>query len=591
MNPDDIKGNVLKLQQANATPEDIESYVKSATQEGGTSGITTNGQPVSSNIAGNTLKSLGNFALKVFPNENLGKIIGTPLGAIYAGMTGGMDALKQYDFNPHASATGVAADLGGDAINAASLLAAPETGGASLAARSALSGAAGGGLNLLGSLSNGKSIGDKEVWKDAGGSALISALFPALAEGASGLIGNAKAASGITPQVEKVLKDATPEEVNQYIQAAKAHNVNLNSPTPTGMASDKVDEAAGLIKQNLKTAGQAIGDAIRTDGTKVIGNHPDIGTPHVDEILSAFNKNIEDTFGHEVSLRPADNTKLKIGGDTMSFDQNEQPSLLPLGGRARTIDAPDQKRILNIHDQISKLADDPTVRRAADVVHNLDDLIDYNKIDQFGVNRDPLEGIITKMRGQINAAIRDSSKAVADANDRYSFLKNIERNIGSLAGKDLQRGSLLLRRVFSGDKSGESLKLLNDLKNETGVDLIKHAGLAKFATDQFGNDSSKTLLQQMINPDTGAVQKVGRFLTSPVRAAESLLVPSAQKSAARLSGGAPFVNKLDEFINSPAGQNFLRTYFINSSAAHPEPGKSVGSMTRNLVNNTTGLGI
>lgn len=572
--------NGTKVQfDGNPTEADVNEVAQRIGLNGG--GQTTPAQ--------STANEPGDFLQTIFPNKNLGKVVGTALGVPLTLAQSGVSGLKHYDYNPHTTPGEVFGDLAGDAINAGSLLIAPETGGTSLLARMGVNAGIGGGLSLSHSLSSGQSLKDSNTWKDAGGSALLSSLLPVLAKPLEALSGATKAASGVTPQVETILKDTTPDELRSYIDTTLGHNKDLNKPTAIGLASSKVEKVGETIKKNLSSVGQQIGEALKIDGGKPIGLNPESGNNFIDEVLSNFNKKLEDTFGHEVTYSPADKTQIKIGGEVARFDNSEEPQLLPMKGRARTITPADQKRILDIHNQVSGLAESPTISKASDIVHNLDDLVDWTKRDQFGVSHDPLEGILASTRGQLNASIRQTSPSIAEANNRYANLKRLEEGLGTLAGKDLQRGSLLMQRVFSGDKSAETVKLMQDIKNETGIDLVKDAGLAKFATENFGDASSKTLLQQALNMEGSLAGGLKRALLSPIKATtKALVVPDTEKYAMKLAGGGKYANRLDELLNSPSGRGFLRTYLNNISADHPEIGKFVGRSFSNLVGNATG---
>lgn len=578
--------------QAGANPQDVMAYMANLPSGGQSS---PSNQPSDASLGGiikNTITGIpaaaANLAQGIFPNKNLGKVIGTGLGGIETALTQPQN-LKYYDWNPHASVGGVVGDVAGDAINAASLLVAPETGGTSLLARSGVNAAIGGGLSLANSASQGQNIFSPQSLENAAGSATLSSLLPVLAKPFEALVGGGKLSAGITPQIETALKDSSPQEVQDYIETTLAHNKDLNTPTGTGLVASKLNEAADAITQKLKTAGQAVGDAIKQNGAKLIGPNSETGNGFTDDILSNFNKKLEDTFGHEITYNPEGNIKLTIDGENIASQPNNEPRLVPLPDRSRTIIPSDQNRILAIHKQIVDLADNPSVAKASDVVHNLDDLIDYSKVDQVGINHDPLQGIIRSTRGEINGAIRTTSPEIAMANDRFSQLKDIENEIGEKAGNDLQRSALVMRRVFSGDQSGKSLELLNNIKNETGIDLVKHSALAKFATDNFGDASSRSLLQQELNQGGSMLGGFKRALITPIKnTVGKVLIPDTQNAAMKIAGGGKYVNTLDELIHSSRGRGLLRTYFNNVSAAHPEIGKVGDRSIYNLIGNLVG---
>lgn len=632
LNNDQIKQNIDALQSQGVTNDKIQAYVNNYSKDptsgnyvlkGNSLGITpssTIDSTTPQTTTTNTLDDASNALQTVFSNKNIGKVLGTPLGALETAVSDPQD-LKNYDWNPHVTAGGVAGDVAGDAINLISLGLSPETGGGSLLARSGINAAIGGGLSLANSASNGQDIFGKNSLENAGGSALLSSILPVLAKMPEGFVNATKGAAGINAQIENELSKATPEELKNYVQTTLAHNADLNTPTATGAVAAKLDEAADQITQKLKVAGQGVGDALAKNSSTVIGTNSQTGNAFTDDALSNFNKKVEDTFGHEITnTSPAEN-KLIIGDQTVSDAEPIEPALKPLEGRSRTIVPADKNRILQIHSQITDLANNPTIAKASDVIHNLDDLIDYSKVDQVGINHDPLQGIIRSTRGEINAAIRASSPEVAAANDTFSHLKDIENEIGEKAGNDLQRSALVMRRVFSGDQSGKSMELLNNIKNETGIDLVKHAALAKFATDSFGNEASKSLLQQELNTGGSIVTGAKRSIISPIKAGiAKLVIPDTENYAMRIAKAgqgdtgiisnairnkAPgfisellnstsknpevYGNTLDELFNSVRGRGLLRTYFNNLSAAHPGIGKTIAQGSRNLLKNTTGI--
>jgi len=154
-------------------------------------------------------------------------------------------------------------------------------------------------------------------------------------------------------------------------------------------------------------------------------------------------------------------------------------------------------------------------------VKNLDDLIDFDKVDQFGVNRDPLKGLIGETRGALNENIKLASPELAEALERFSKLKDLEAFLGSEAGKDLSRGELLLKRVFSADKGTDVVELLEQIKRETGIDLVNDAVLARFAMEQFAPDQISLLAQDLQSilaggtfegPKGAALQTINRFI-------------------------------------------------------------------------------
>ncbi len=280
-------------------------------------------------------------------------------------------------------------------------------------------------------------------------------------------------ASGITEQVGNALKDlGDPALYDKYINAAKTRATDVRAPSPLNLAADELDKAGKIIKTNTQNAGKVVDEAKNSTGHLPLND--------ITDAINAFKDRVKKDYG--ISL-----VTDKSGGVRPFFVPN----------RARVVPKAVQDRIINIAQQLNGLKNG-TVRKASDVASNLSDLVDYSNADAFGKSNDPLEGLIKTVRHDVGDLAKQSSKPLADANARYHELKDLESEIGNMAGKNLQKGELLMRRVFSGDKNSEVTDFFNKIKNETGVDLVDHAVLAKHAIDTVGDASQKTLLQQIM---------------------------------------------------------------------------------------------
>ncbi len=341
--------------------------------------------------------------------------------------------------------------------------------------------------------------------------AAAGAAVGAVAVGAGALIDKFKAfrkgLSGITPQVESILKelpDAT--KVKKFVGATQARAQNIRNPSTEEVAAQGVNKAGNIIKNKLSLVGKQIGEIKEKIAGKAIGQ--------VDDVITRFQTDINKRFGLELkrTLKEAEGLpKGKLFEFTKPIKDKFKESIKPIKDRLRDVSPADQKRLLDIFKNLNNLKKKPNVGGASDVIKNLDDLVDFSKIDQFGVNRDPLKGLLASLRGQINEKVRSSSSQLAKVNDQFSKLKELESFLAEQAGKDLQRGELLLKRVFSGDKSREAVKLLNQIKEETGLDLVQDAALARFAIEQFGTEAEKSLLSQALQfgarGKTGLIEK------------------------------------------------------------------------------------
>lgn len=459
------------------------------------------------NDTGNTLlggaKAIGNFLFPV-------------VGDVYHDIKGdssktglqqlGDLGLSALPFIPGLGEAGIAgrgavgaAELAGGAARAgqgAGLLA--KLGG-SLAAKGA---AVGYGTGVSANLSQGKGVGESlmpNVNTITG--TVIGGAAPGLIKAAGGI---ADKFAGISPQIKTELTalgaKADPKDAqlyDQYIQATKDHAVDVRAKAPLTIAADQLDKAAGTITAITKAAGQAVG-AAKNQATQDFQHSP--------EIVDNFLKGAEDRFG--IKLTPVQSAAADHGGlPTIDFTgEGGNPGVTyeasKIPGSMRQVDHSVTSRVSDVAEQLSKLPG-ATVKQANEIISNLYDLVDYSKTDAYGRVNDPLEGLIKSTAHDINQGIRKSSPEIAKANDTFSELKDLQGAISGMAGKDLQKGELLMRRVFSGDKSGDVNDLFQKIKDVTGVDLIKHAVLAKHAIESVGSKADKTLLEQIMEGAVG----------------------------------------------------------------------------------------
>lgn len=362
--------------------------------------------------------------------------------------------------------------------------------------------AAGYGAGVASNLSQGKGIGESlapNVNTVAG--TLFGAGAPAAMKGLSSV---AEKVVGMNPQIATELarmgSNGDPKDVelfDKYINAAKTHSSNLRTTSPLTMAADTLDNAAAQISDQTDKAGAAVGAA--KEAAKTVQLKP------LNDVGNSFWKEVQDRYG--LNLMTGKNGKIVVKQVPDSMIQ---------------IAPGDVARIRNIAQQLSDLHmnPNPTVKQATEVMQNLNNLVDHSKADVYGHTNDPLEGLIKHTAGNLNEVVRASSPELAKANDAFSGLKSLQDEIQGMAGKNLQKGELLMRRVFSGDKSGEVQDFFKKIQDATGVDLVKHAVLAKNAIESVGSPADRTLLEQMIS---GATEGKGGMFQTGVNVAKGLI--------------------------------------------------------------------
>lgn len=347
------------------------------------------------------------------------------------------------------------------------------------------------GAGVASNLSQGQSV-DQAIqpqMSNLAGAALGGAA-PLATKAVGGLI---KGASGISGQMQHGLSQINDvKEYDRYINAVKARNVDARAPSPLNLGADEMDKALATIKQKLKAQGAEVGKA--NQAAEAIAVDPS----HVENLANKFNAELADRFG--IKLATTDKGKLVL-------TQTRR------GGVALT--PAEQQRVVTMGEKLNEIGNNGNVRMMDDLMTELDKKHDY------GVKgKDPLSGLFGTMRHDVNEVAREHSPQFAAANDKVSELKRLKTELEGMAGKNMQKGELLMRRVFSGDKNGEVNDLFQKIKDATGIDLVDHAHLAKHAIDSLGNDSQKTLLHQIFD---SANKEGGRVIPTMIGMARGAL--------------------------------------------------------------------
>jgi len=300
---------------------------------------------------------------------------------------------------------------------------------------------------------------------------------------AKGLSAAVKGMSGIDPtlanDLAKIGSQANPDDVslmNKYNNIAKARATSYDNPSVLNAAADNLDHAVSQVSQKTQQAGAEKGAILKSEASKPLGD--------VSGVAKTFAQQIEDRFG------------LKL----QTFDKTGAVRAIPIEGSARRVSPDVIAGIEKTATDLNKVGSSGKIGTASEVISNMDDDINYAP-RPIGVPSTPLEGLLKNTRANLNKVVRGSSQSLADANDKVSTLKDAQSEIREFAGNKAQRAELLFKRVFA-ENGGDARQLFNTIKQHTGIDLQKHAYLAKNAIDNFGGPEEKSLLQHAI---TGAV--------------------------------------------------------------------------------------
>ena len=486
-----------------------------------------------------------------------------------------------------------ATDLGGlsqkagDVANIALMAAAPEAKGVRA-------------LTLLGAgqgLSQGLGTGETDansLIKDTISGGLFGGALGAASNFLRWTGGVEQAKTGVVGQVANEIKQADPSLVQKYINTTLDHANDVRIPTPDAIAEDAMANRANLlVNKVIPAAGKAVGEAKAAAGKLPLtiaqdgAGAPSVGSSAVDSIQDQINEAMQNMTGHQfASYASGEDGGLQImnykGASANGISALPgEPNIAALPGRNVELSSSETKQLSKLSDYLSTLRENPTVQTASDVIQNLDNDIGKWSVPQFGENagNTPVEGVLRYARGTINQAIRGASPELANANDAYSALKDLQANIGVAGGKNLRSASLLMRRVLSGDKSSEAIPVLDQLTQATqgympagdSSNLVQHAILADWAKRTFGDTTTSGLLQQSVNHgvrDASSIFDYPRqFVQNILQNAIGALSPDPAEYAMSVAKGHPYsmnpvVRGIDELMNSakdsPAFGNIVK---------------------------------
>lgn len=278
--------------------------------------------------------------------------------------------------------------------------------------------------------------------------------------------------SDIDPQVETVLQRSSFDDVNRYFQQAKNAKVDPAKATPLELAGNKAEEAYNAINSARKYAVQgkkAILDKVATE--RVPGNT-------LNDVMSSGIQKISDRFGAEISANG---------------------TIKQAAGRTLQLDASDTKLISEYFSRLNSLGVAPTVKQ-------VDDFVDWaqsqlykqsNSISKFEVAAEPVVRELQSVTGDLNSRLKTViGGGYGEVNSRVSKLIELQDELSSALGADARKGGGLMKRLFS-PTGGNVRDLFAEIQNETGIDLVKEATLAKFAMEGVGDVRQTSMLKQL----------------------------------------------------------------------------------------------
>jgi hypothetical protein len=272
---------------------------------------------------------------------------------------------------------------------------------------------------------------------------------------------------GLEPDVKARLQEMGPVKLQEYLDAVHLRNIDDTAPTPYELGSQNVNTAVETLQKNLSATGSGIGQIRQKLAT--------VRTPvtSVERIESVFRKEL-------------DSLNLQI--------KNGQVVLKP-GSIGKTDATSDLKVIQSLYDDLLTFKQNPSLKNAIDLRMAFDGKIKFGKSARDVSNSvDPLS------RSVRSAIAQESARVVGKTNaqdlQRYSDFMEAYGDLRSYTDR-AAGGEYLLRLVLSG-RGGESRKLIQTIKEYTGIDLMNDATAMKVATDVLGNQNTQNLFRQEI---------------------------------------------------------------------------------------------
>lgn len=278
--------------------------------------------------------------------------------------------------------------------------------------------------------------------------------------------------SDIDPQVKTVLERSNFDEVNSYFQQARNAKANPAKATPLEIAGTKAEQAFDTIS-DARTKAIAGKKAILADvaDQRVPGNT-------LNEVMSDSIKRMEERFGVKVDAK-GNVTQVK--------------------GRTSTLDSKDTKFVSEYFTKLNSLGISPTVRQ-------VDDFVDWAQgqlykqsktMSKLETASDPIIRELQKTTGDLNGRLKTTvGGGYGEVNARISNLIELQDELSRALGADARKGGGLMKTLFS-PTGGNTRRIFQQIKDETGVDLFKEATLAKYAMENVGDVRQASLLKQL----------------------------------------------------------------------------------------------
>lgn len=298
-----------------------------------------------------------------------------------------------------------------------------------------------------------------------------------------------------TPKpVENVLRETKAADFDKIVEIAKKRNESYKNKSPLEAVGDRAVAALDQIERKRK--------GLASDKNTVMSQA-------------------------SVGRKPVGNIAVKFRQELNNY----------LSGKT-TVEG-DSKLVKKINSEAEKLGANPTAK-------DVDKFIDFAQEQLYTAGQDltvPVTDATTaalrRMIGRLNTNLKNQlPESYSNINARMSKLYDIRDELNLKLGKDGEKGGALMKRIFS-PSDNRTKELFADVLDETGIDLINEATIARYVMDAMGSAEQKSMLDQLNLPkmSPGGVSgfvsdKMNAIVNSPeeiLRRAREMTIDGAPK--------------------------------------------------------------
>lgn len=294
--------------------------------------------------------------------------------------------------------------------------------------------------------------------------------------------------------VQTVLKETPVQKFDEYIGVAKKAALNNKNATPLEVAGTRAQEALTQIQRKLDTIGKNKSAVLESSA----------GRTPVGPIVVKFRQQLQNALKNKTSVEG----DAKVYRDVMAEAQ--------------------------------KLGSNPTAAQVDRFVDFVQDRIYTAKRDLTVPVTGDIEATLRPITGQLNNALKAKlPPAYTNLNQRYSDMVGVRNELNLKLGTEGEKGGALMKRVFS-PSDANTKRLFAQVLDETGIDLVNEATLARYIMDILGDARQKSMLEQLnlqaSTPTAGSLTaRLIDYLVEKANSPEELIRRAREMTV----GGAP----------------------------------------------------